>query len=53
MLEVRRERNRPFRAGGREIGNATAQDVWNWWMEYDVLPGQFNLFEDMEEDDEV
>ena len=22
------------------------QDVFNWWMEYDVLPGQIDLFED-------
>lgn len=27
----------------------TARDVFNWWMEYDILPGQFNLFEDYEE----
>lgn len=30
---------------------STAKDVYNWWMEYDVLPGQFNLFEDYEEDE--
>lgn len=24
-------------------------DVFNWWMEYDVLPGQVDLFEDMED----
>jgi len=29
---------------------ATAIDVYNWWMQYDVMPGQFNLFEDYEED---
>lgn len=28
----------------------TARDVFNWWMEYDVLPGQLNLFEDYEEE---
>lgn len=28
----------------------TPQDVFNWWMEYDVLPGQMDLFE-MEEED--
>ena len=22
------------------------QDVFNWWMEYDVLPGQYDLFEE-------
>lgn len=27
-----------------------ATDVFNWWMEYDVLPGQINLFEDVEEE---
>ena len=29
---------------------ATATDVFNWWMEYDVLPGQYNMFEDVEEE---
>ena len=24
----------------------TAQDVFNWWMEYDILPGQMDLFEE-------
>lgn len=24
----------------------TAQDVFNWWMEYDVLPGQFTFFDE-------
>lgn len=28
----------------------TPQSVYNWWMEYDILPGQINLFE--EESDE-
>lgn len=23
-------------------------DVFNWWMEYDILPGQVDLFEEME-----
>ena len=31
--------------GSWRIGT-TARDVFNWWMEYDVLPGQINLFED-------
>lgn len=26
----------------------TPEDVFNWWMEYDVLPGQMNLFEEDE-----
>ena len=54
MLEVRRQRHlenptRPlWKANGMEYGEVTAVDVFNWWMEYDVLPGQINLFE-MEE----
>ena len=28
----------------------TAQDVFNWWMEYDIIPGQIDLL--AEEDDE-
>lgn len=27
----------------------TAQDIFNWWMEYDTLPGQMDLLEDYEE----
>lgn len=27
----------------------TGRDVFNWWMEYDILPGQMNWFEDFEE----
>ena len=32
----------------------TAEDVYNWWMEYDELPGQIDLLEDyeIEDDDE-
>ena len=33
-------------------GLVTAKDVFNWWMEYDVLPGQLNWFEDYEEGEE-
>ena len=29
----------------------TAMDVFNWWMEYDVLPGQVDLFESSDDDD--
>lgn len=28
----------------------TAQDVFNWWMEYDILPGQMSIDDIMEED---
>lgn len=48
MLVARRD-IRPFRIGGMDYPNATATDVFNWWMEYDILPGQFNLFEDYED----
>ena len=27
----------------------TPQSVFNWWLEYDILPGQMNWFEDFEE----
>lgn len=51
MLERRKEINKPFRAGGQILGEATARDVFNWWMEYDVLPGQIDWFEDYEEEE--
>ena len=31
--------------GEMRMGN-TPQSVWNWWMNYDVLPGQMDLFEE-------
>lgn len=34
-----------------EAFGESGEDVFNWWMEYDVLPGQLT-FDDMEEDDE-
>lgn len=46
MLLKRRERNaadpsKPlWRQGGTEYRSATANDVFNWWMEYKLLPGQ-------------
>lgn len=49
MLEIRREKNRPFRIGGSSYKDATAQDVFNWWLEYDVLVGQMT-FDDMGDD---
>lgn len=27
----------------------SGMDVFNWWMEYDTLPGQIDLFEEDEE----
>jgi hypothetical protein len=43
MLKYRAERGKmdgTWRMGTRPI------DVFNWWMEYDVLPGQVNFFEE-------
>lgn len=37
--------------GNWRIGT-TAKDVFNWWMEYDILPGQIDWFEDFEEEQE-
>lgn len=56
MLEKRRERHekdptRPvWKSNGQDVQNATPEDVFNWWMEYDVLAGQmsFDDFEMME-----
>lgn len=46
MLEERKRRNRLD--GSWRMG-ATGRDVFNWWMEYDILPGQLDWFEDFEE----
>lgn len=35
---------------GKYMDWETPMDVFNWWMEYDVLPGQMDLFE-MEDED--
>ena len=29
----------------------TGQDIFNWWMEYDIMPGQMDIFDFLEEDD--
>ena len=56
MLQLRTERHaadpsRPiWRTGGFDNDTPTAEDVFNWWMEYDVLPGQINMFEGMGEE---
>lgn len=49
MLEERARRGKL--QGSWRMGT-TAKDVFNWWMEYDVLPGQINLFEDYEEEED-
>jgi phosphoadenosine phosphosulfate reductase len=46
MLE---ERKRRGKLGSEwRMGN-TGTDVFNWWMEYDTLPGQIDLFEEEDE----
>ena len=54
MLKLRIEKNekdpsRPLWRQGNFEGEVTAQDIFNFWMEYEILPGQINLFEDYEE----
>lgn len=55
ILRIKRYEEDPsrpvWRQGGSVHNEATATDVFNWWMEYDILPGQFNLFEDYPEDE--
>lgn len=59
MLQRRRERNlqdptKPiWHAGGRDYDDPTPMDVFNWWMEYNIMEGQMNLFEEEEEDDDL
>lgn len=48
MISERERRNR--RKDNWKESWMTATDVFNWWMEYDVLPGQYNMFEDVEEE---
>lgn len=49
MLE---ERKRREKLGGSWRIGTTPRDIFNWWMEYDILPGQMNWFEDFEEGNE-
>ena len=46
MIEERKKRGKfnPNSAMG-----GTAQDVFNWWMEYDILPGQMDFLEEEED----
>lgn len=39
-------------ARGKYVSWATPQEVFDWWMEYDTLPGQIDMFDEMEEEDE-
>lgn len=39
MIEARKQTGKPCTW-------ETGRDVFNWWMEYDTLPGQIDLFEE-------
>lgn len=49
MLKVREQRGKMV--GEWRMGT-TGQDVFNWWMAYDVLPGQVDIFQTMEDEDD-
>lgn len=39
-------------AKGMYMNWQTPEDVFNWWMEYDIMPGQMDIFDFIEEDDQ-
>ena len=41
MLKVRAKKSNPFLAN--RVSVATVEDVFNWWMGYDVVPGQIDF----------
>ena len=49
MLEERERRGKL--EGSWRMGFA-GQDVYNWWMEYDTLPGQMDIFDFIEEEED-
>ena len=49
MLENRKLRGKVD--GSWRMG-VTGRDVFNWWMEYDIVPGQMDIFDFIEEEDE-
>lgn len=48
MLE---ERKRREKLDGSWRVCASGRDVFNWWMEYDTIPGQMEIFDFLEEED--
>lgn len=38
-------------ARGMDMSWQTPEDVFNWWMEYDILPGQMDISDFLEEED--
>lgn len=49
MLE---ERKRRGKLDGSWIKGFTGRDVFNWWMEYDIIPGQMDIFDFIEDEEE-
>lgn len=45
MLDARRQRGK---IDGSWRSGYSGRDIFNWWMEYDILPGQIDLLEDEE-----
>lgn len=45
------ERERRGKMVGSWRMGTTGQDVFNWWMEYDIMPGQMDIFDFIEEDE--
>lgn len=43
------ERERCGKSGWARQAATTPQDVFRWWMEYDTLPGQIDLLEEMQD----
>ena len=37
---------------GMDTSWQTPKDVYNWWMEYDIMPGQMDIFDFIEDEDE-
>lgn len=45
-----KERERRGKLDGSWRMGTTGKDVFNWWMEYDILPGQMSIDDILEED---
>ena len=46
------ERKRRGKIDGSWRSGFTGEDIFNWWMEYDILPGQMDIFDFLEDDDD-
>lgn len=46
-----KERIRRGKMEGSWRMGTTGKDVFNWWMEYDTIPGQMDIFDFIEEED--